>query len=97
MPLFVCDKCKCIENSAMGQWATRGRYGNSPEALCSECRPYVKFECPGGLHEEGGRWHGKFPKEIATKELIKAYGETNFVYVSNISGVKAKSPCAPKK
>ena len=31
MPLFVCEKCKCIENSALGH------YWGEKEKLCSEC------------------------------------------------------------
>lgn len=94
MPLFVCDECKAIENTALGQFWTRGRYGNSKEALCSECMPYVKI----GHNRKVGEWHRKFPKQIATTELIKQIGEEHFVYVSDIEGVEAKSPgMAPKK
>lgn len=86
MPLFVCDRCKAIENTALGLFATRGRYGNSKEALCSECAPIKEnwFD---------GKWHGQFEKIIATTEIIKEMGESNFVYVSDIKGVKAKNPC----
>jgi len=31
MPLFICQRCKTIENSALGQ------YWTSKEKLCSEC------------------------------------------------------------
>ena len=31
MPLFCCQKCGCIENTALGQ------YWTSEEKLCSEC------------------------------------------------------------
>ena len=54
MSLFICEKCKCIENTALcGYWYK----GNKP-ALCSECDP------------EFGKWHNCFPKRKATKKDI---------------------------
>lgn len=49
MSLFVCEECRCIENTATSsfwfrQLATQGR------ALCSKCDPTI------------GRWHGLFPR-----------------------------------
>lgn len=82
MPLFVCDKCHAIEDTIAGLYWTRGK---NP-ALCSECMP-ESYESSFG---RGGNWHGLFEKQIATPELIKKIGEENFVYVSNIEGVKAK-------
>jgi len=50
MPLFVCEKCGCVENSALSDcsWI---EYLNKRPMLCSEC-------CPG---QE--KWHGKFSKK----------------------------------
>ena len=31
MPLFICKKCGCIENTALG------KYWGEKEGLCSEC------------------------------------------------------------
>ncbi len=46
MSLFRCEKCGCIENTAMcGYW-----WKEEKPALCSECDP--KF----------GKWHNCFPK-----------------------------------
>jgi len=84
MSLFVCDKCKVIENTAAGHYWTRGLNGSDKRALCSECMP-VNFM------KKGGKWHNLFKKQIATKELIKKMGEEQFVYVSDIPGVKAKA------
>jgi len=87
MPLFVCDKCKVVENTACGHYWTRnmgledGKKEDS-RALCSECMPGPDYL------GRGGKWHGKFPKVIATTEIIKEYGEDNFVYMSDIKGVK---------
>jgi len=82
MPLFVCDKCKAIENTACGCFWTCGRYGNSKDALCSECMPFDGYN-------KGGKWHNKFKKVTATAEEIKKIGEDAFVYVSDVPGVKA--------
>ncbi len=47
MSAFRCEKCGCIENTAVcGYW---WKEENKP-ALCSECDP------------EFGKWHGFFPK-----------------------------------
>lgn len=47
MPLFICEKCGAIENTALGYYWP-ARYCKEP-ALCSEC--YT------------GEWHGRFEKE----------------------------------
>lgn len=47
-PLFVCEACGCIENTALATFWNR-RYYTDPRALCSECRP-------------GSTWHGRFPR-----------------------------------
>lgn len=66
MGLFVCDKCGCIENTALGfYW---GRYlikwkdsNLNGLALCSECAP--SYYSDGGKTNYG-KWHGKFPRKI---------------------------------
>ena len=50
MPLFRCDKCDAVENTACGCYWGRERLQGG-RALCSECGK--------------GEWHGRFPKEIA--------------------------------
>ncbi len=35
MPIFECQKCHCIENTAMSN------YWNSDDKLCSECDPEI--------------------------------------------------------
>lgn len=48
MPLFVCDECECVDNTALTQyWST----AEDAPALCSECDPDI------------GKWHDQFPKE----------------------------------
>jgi hypothetical protein len=46
VPVFICENCGCIENTAVSNYWSRG---NGP-ALCSECDPKI------------GKWHGRFPK-----------------------------------
>jgi len=48
MPLFKCEKCGCLENTATGNyWIRVNRNGECP--LCSECA--------------WGKWHGEFKKQ----------------------------------
>lgn len=69
MPLFICAKCGCVENTALCTYWFRTdlkycdelkEYQDKP--LCSEC----------GIAEKGrmipGRWHNRFPKVNATEE-----------------------------
>ncbi len=77
MPLFICDVCSSIENTALSaydfadtlRWKDASLNGKH---LCSECTPPVTED--GRVHGycEGGVWHGKFPKEIATEEIVLA-------------------------
>jgi hypothetical protein len=63
--LFQCDKCGCVENTALGHYHTRNWAELWPDevlgkALCSECMP-TKFRS-GETCEKGGKWHGRFEK-----------------------------------
>jgi hypothetical protein len=54
MPIFACDNCGCIENTALsGYW-----FKTSKVKLCSECDPAIR------------KWHGAFKKRKATKEEL---------------------------
>lgn len=78
MPLFVCAKCHCIENTACGWWWSRDDHDiliwdESNEefkgkGLCSECAP-CKYN--DGTPTKFGKWHGKFPKQY--------YPETTYI------------------
>lgn len=48
MPVFVCDNCGCLENTALSNFW--GRTKGEP-ALCSECDPFI------------GKWHNRFEKK----------------------------------
>lgn len=61
MPLFICDKCKTIENTALCRYWSRDQ-DTKGKALCSECDPKIK------------KWHGEFEKIHANDYLSKYPG-----------------------
>lgn len=61
MPLFRCEGCGAVENTALSNYWLRG-YPPTKPALCSECDPEI------------GRWHGRFPKRDADAEGYVARG-----------------------
>lgn len=81
MPLFICSKCGCIENTALiTYWYRKNlRYANGLEEyqdkpLCSECgMPSGKLMIPG-------RWHGRFPKEQASEEYKRRVATDGLIY-----------------
>lgn len=95
MPLFICDRCQAIENTAVGHyWGARELGDGKPprrwwadddllgKALCSECTPTEFYD--GSKCDKGGKWHGRFPKETATPELIEKFGRSSFVYTAGL-------------
>lgn len=62
MPLFICSKCGCIENTALSLYWVRSFSDKETPPLCSECDPEI------------GKWHNRFPKqkyeEIRDKERV---------------------------
>ena len=65
MSLYNCEKCGCIENTALGFYWTRD-WKDWPleyrdKKLCSECGP-PKFS--DGVPTGFGEWHGLFQKEF---------------------------------
>ena len=48
MPLFVCDDCGCVDNTATSDFYRQAQEG-SPKRLCTFCRT--------------GTWHDRFPRE----------------------------------
>lgn len=75
MPLFRCEKCGCVENTATGWWWSRNMKG-TPEkwnrALCDEHGP--KFVNGEFSEEENGVWHNKFDKQSATDWYVDESG-----------------------
>lgn len=65
MPLFVCDECGCVDNTALGHFWGRDLWeflgeNKSGKALCSECAP-THFD--DGSTSDWGKWHNHFPKK----------------------------------
>lgn len=92
MPIFICDICKCAENTALGSFWTRSSersYWKDPnlkgKALCSECTPTEYID--GSKNEDGGKWHGRFEKRFPTpgqvREALKKYNKA-YIYISDL-------------
>lgn len=71
MPLFVCAKCKCVENTALGLWWCRNIMQDKfcwtedtlkfkGQGLCSLCAP-TRYD--DGTLTGYGVWHGRFKRE----------------------------------
>ena len=61
MPLFVCSKCKTIENTALCRYWFRE---NKEKPLCSDCDPKMRS------------WHNRFSKEkFDPKKWVKNRGD----------------------
>jgi len=72
MPLYMCSKCNCVENTALGHyWPEQFKASEekrSPQPLCSECAT--------------GKWHRAFDKEPARGMLL---GSDGFLYNKSTS------------
>lgn len=55
MPLFKCDQCGCVENTAASGYNWKSE--DSP-SLCSLCDPEI------------GKWHGIFERKSASGYLL---------------------------
>lgn len=82
MSLFVCDKCHCVENTALGRYHSRNISNmwaddNFGQALCSECAP-LTYKSGEKTHFDG-TWHGKFSKRKPTCKELREVGY--FIYV----------------
>jgi len=87
MGLFICAKCNCIENTALGHyWSTSVVTLKLPDdmkeyekgkPLCSECIPAdASFSDGSGKGKIGnGKWHNKFPKQDAQEFLATKEGQ----------------------
>jgi hypothetical protein len=71
MPLFKCEQCGCVENTALSNYWTRNLVFTDNHvtatpptnpALCSACDPKI------------GAWHGEFPQRPWTDEDAKHSG-----------------------
>ncbi len=75
MPLFICDECGVIENTALGFCSGRKfrpwkkGSGKNGKALCSDCVPDTYAN--GNPNPRGSEWHGTFERVIATEDILK--------------------------
>lgn len=66
MPVFTCEKCGCVDNSACGgtYWTKDADWWPDEfrgKALCIVCAP--PFFKNGDLNHGVGKWHNKFPRK----------------------------------
>lgn len=81
MGLYQCDKCGCIENTALGFFHTRSITNLWPEEfinkqLCSACGPR---QFKNGEPTDYGEWHGKFQQTFYPVGSLKTNGQGNVV------------------
>lgn len=65
MPIFKCEQCGCVENTALCLYWKNKR--TEEKLLCSACDPLIN------------RWHGVFAKKKAT-DFNYYIGEDGFLY-----------------
>lgn len=83
MPLFICAKCGCVENTALCSYWSRNllpyveelkEYQGKP--LCSECGMYdSERNCIAP-----GRWHNRFPKKQASEEYKRRANKYGLIH-----------------
>ena len=74
MPLFVCDDCGCVDNTAGARYWTRDykdmwAEDNFGKALCTACAP-TKF-VSGEPTNYNGKWTSGFKREKLSKEGLE--------------------------
>jgi hypothetical protein len=73
MSLYICDTCDGIENTVYGNYVLNQIKSSKEKNKCSECLE--------------GKWHSKFPKRIATPEIIEEIGKENFEYLGKFENM----------
>jgi len=77
LPLFICSNCRCIENTAVTDYAYR-HYVEKKPPLCSIC-----------MRPPGKAWHGHMPRKLATPALVEAFGHRQIDDFSIVGGFSA--------
>lgn len=86
MPIFICEKCGVLENTACCSYWTLAMERHSKDrrliwseelksyegrkCLCSECAD-IRFTQEGKSLVVPGKWHGKFGKEYPSEDEIR--------------------------
>lgn len=82
MPLFRCMDCGSIENTALSNYWTRGRFGHPDgRPLCSACDPTI------------GQWHGAFEQRSAEGMFVDAQG---FLFASQEEARSRNARCVAR-
>lgn len=84
MSIFVCDKCRCVDNTATSDyWALTNEYLYKDytfqdslkeymgKPLCSECAKIIFDNTGNNGKVVDGKWHNRFEKKLASNEQIK--------------------------
>lgn len=90
MPIFICSKCGCVDNTATSNyWSLVGqrypmKYEDDLEQfrgkpLCSDCAELVFDNDGSNPRVVKGKWHGKFEKESATDTHKKCMGTDGII------------------
>lgn len=85
MSIFICEKCKCVDNTAISEyWALTNKFLYKDyifqddlkqyigKPLCSECAKIVFDKTGNNGKVVSGKWHDKFEKKLATLDQIKS-------------------------
>jgi hypothetical protein len=64
MPLFECEKCGTVDNTALTNFWMAQR--DDKPKLCSECDPEI------------GKWHGRFPRMTRAEHDSKSERKVEF-------------------
>lgn len=79
MPVFKCENCGTIDNTALGHYWSKNRpewfdwtniEDRKGKALCCTCAP-TKFS-DGTKNKDAGMWHNKFEKQHID-DFLKKY------------------------
>lgn len=94
MPLFVCDKCECTDNTACGgTWHTRHSDKiwadeDVGKVLCAECAPATYRG--GEPREKAGQWHGRFEKRKMTEEKARSDASAHYVWLGRFEEFRGR-------
>ena len=88
MSLYQCEKCGCIENTAIGffhcrntDWFSEYQKGTKKGMkLCSVCGP---IKTSDGNVTKYGKWHGRFRRRFFPKGTLYTDQEGNIRKIAN--------------
>jgi hypothetical protein len=75
MSLFQCEKCGCVENTALCNWAW-----NRADAVENS---YVIADMCSACDPEIGKWHNEFPRVYLPLHMFKTNSMGNLQNIEN--------------